>query len=167
MQEQFTAAGGRVIIAGRRDEQLAALKSEHGFDGDTVDVTDAGSVTDFRDRVIARFPGIDTVFISSGIMVAERVLEPGALEVIERTVATNLLGTIRVVDAFLPHLLGRPAASIITVTSGLAYVPMPLTPTRRDRACRCCATPRGPALRPEHARRRSATNHASHRRSAP
>ncbi|MBK0296193.1 SDR family NAD(P)-dependent oxidoreductase, partial [Bacillus sp. S34] len=45
------------------------------------------------------------------------------------TVETNLLGTIRLVDAFLPHLLTRPASTIITVSSGLAYTPLAATPT--------------------------------------
>ncbi len=46
-----------------------------------------------------------------------------------RTVETNLLGTIRVIDAFTPHLFARGAGTIITVTSGVAFLPFPLMPT--------------------------------------
>ncbi|WP_258342420.1 SDR family oxidoreductase [Saccharopolyspora gregorii] len=126
---QLTALGNSVVITGRDRERVEELATEHGFAGEVVDVTDAASITALRDRVVDRFPDLDTVLISSGIMLPERHLEADALEVAERTISTNLLGTIRVFTAFLPHLRTRPEASIITVTSGLAYVPMPLTPT--------------------------------------
>lgn len=126
---QLKQRGDTVLIAGRRQERLDELKAAHGFAGDTVDVTDAASITAFRDRVLAAHPEIDAVLISSGIMVPERWLEPGALEIAERTVETNLLGTIRTFAAFLPHLLAKPQATLLTVTSGLAYVPLALTPT--------------------------------------
>ena len=52
-----------------------------------------------------------------------------ALEVAEATVATNLLGPIRLTEALLPALLTQPAPAILTVTSGLAFVPLFMTPT--------------------------------------
>jgi uncharacterized oxidoreductase len=65
----------------------------------------------------------------AGIMEPEDLRDPASLEVAERTVAVNLLGPIRLIHAFLPGLLAQPAATIMTVTSGLAYVPLPATPT--------------------------------------
>ena len=44
-------------------------------------------------------------------------------------VTTNLLGPIRLIAAFLPTLVCQDNATVITVSSGLAYVPLPLTPT--------------------------------------
>jgi short-subunit dehydrogenase involved in D-alanine esterification of teichoic acids len=49
--------------------------------------------------------------------------------VAETTVVTNLLGTIRVIDAFTPHLLTRGAATIMTVSSGIGFLPFPLMAT--------------------------------------
>ena len=40
-----------------------------------------------------------------------------------------LLGPIRLNAALLPHLLQQPSATVMTVTSGLAYVPLSMTPT--------------------------------------
>ena len=54
---------------------------------------------------------------------------PYDLAVAETTVATNLLGPIRLTAALLPHLLARPKATAMTVTSGLAFVPLAATPT--------------------------------------
>jgi uncharacterized oxidoreductase len=42
---------------------------------------------------------------------------------------TNLLGPIRLTAAVLPHLQKQPHATIMTVSSGLAFIPMALTPT--------------------------------------
>ena len=40
----------------------------------------------------------------------------------------NLLGTIRVTDAFTPHLIARGAGDLVTVSSGIAFLPFPLMP---------------------------------------
>lgn len=42
---------------------------------------------------------------------------------------TNLLGPIRILAEFVPFLTAQPAAVIINVSSGLAFVPLPFTPT--------------------------------------
>ena len=60
---------------------------------------------------------------------AEEDLKKGETDVAEAHVATNLLGPIRLNSALLPHLLEQPRAAVLTVTSGLAYVPLSLNPT--------------------------------------
>ena len=62
-------------------------------------------------------------------MAPEKVLDPDSVDVAERTIATNLLGPIRLIHAFAPFLTKQPQAAILNVTSGLAYVPLPITPT--------------------------------------
>jgi uncharacterized oxidoreductase len=47
----------------------------------------------------------------------------------EATIVTNLLGPIRLANAFVDHLSGRPGAAIVNVTSGLAFVPLVRTAT--------------------------------------
>jgi NAD(P)-dependent dehydrogenase (short-subunit alcohol dehydrogenase family) len=43
-------------------------------------------------------------------------------------IQTNLLGVIRRCGVFIPHLRRRPQATIINVSSGLAFVPMSIIP---------------------------------------
>ena len=45
------------------------------------------------------------------------------------TLAINILGPIRLTDALVDHLTRQPDAAIVTVTSGLAYVPPVAAPT--------------------------------------
>lgn len=123
-------AGNKVIVAGRRREVLDRIEAEHtGIEGEKLDVTDDTSVRGLRDTVTAKHPDLNVIVTMAGIMVAEPVLDPASLEIAERTVATNLLGTIRLVHAFAPFLTEQDDAAIITVTSGLAYVPLASTPT--------------------------------------
>ncbi|SDH71291.1 SDR family oxidoreductase [Agrococcus jejuensis] len=126
---ELQAKGATVIVAGRRQERLDAIRAEHGLDGYVVDVTDAASIVALAERVTTEHPELDAIVTMSGIMQPEQIGTPGSLDLAERTIATNLLGSIRLVEAFLPHLLTRPEAAILTVTSGLAYVPLSATPT--------------------------------------
>jgi uncharacterized oxidoreductase len=47
----------------------------------------------------------------------------------EQMIDINWWGTVRLAGAVLPHLLTRPAATFVTVSSGLAFVPLAATPT--------------------------------------
>jgi uncharacterized oxidoreductase len=126
---RFRDVGARVIIAGRSRERLTELAASDGFEGEVVDTADADSVIRLRSRVAEIAPDLDTLVTMAGIMELEPVLEPASLDVAERTVATNLLGPIRLVHAFAPMLARREHATILTVSSGLAYVPRAATPT--------------------------------------
>ena len=44
-------------------------------------------------------------------------------------VTTNVLGPIRLIAAFVEHLRTRPDATIVTVSSGLAFTPLKVTPS--------------------------------------
>ncbi|WP_290058428.1 SDR family oxidoreductase [Amycolatopsis solani] len=126
---RLQADGNTVIVGGRRTELLQQIRTEHGLDTITIDTTDPASITEARDELTARHPALDTLITMAGIMEPEDLRDPAALDVAERTVEVNLLGPIRLIHAFLPGLLARPAATVMTVTSGLAYVPLPATPT--------------------------------------
>jgi uncharacterized oxidoreductase len=55
--------------------------------------------------------------------------QPEELTDAEAIITTNLLGPIRLTAALLPHLEKQPHAAILTVTSGLAFIPLAMTPT--------------------------------------
>jgi uncharacterized oxidoreductase len=50
--------------------------------------------------------------------------QPGDDQAVLDEINTNFLGVIRVATAFLPHLRKKPAATLVNVSSGLAFVPM-------------------------------------------
>ena len=124
------AAGNRVIVSGRREDRLKQIVSEHpGIESVVLDVTDPAAVRDVTTQLLQRFPDLDVLVTMAGMMLPEDLHHADFLAVAEATVATNLLGTIRLVAALTEHLAGRPRATIMTVSSGLAFVPLPIAPT--------------------------------------
>ncbi|GAB2992149.1 SDR family oxidoreductase [Streptomyces pseudoechinosporeus] len=123
-------AGNKVIVAGRRKELLDEITAEHpGIDALVLDVADPASIARARETVAASHPGLNVLVNNAGIQLLESVLDPAGLQVAEDHVATNLLGTIRMTYAFLPLLVGKDDAVVMNVTSALAFVPFPITPT--------------------------------------
>jgi short-subunit dehydrogenase involved in D-alanine esterification of teichoic acids len=121
LARHFAAAGSTVVVGGRREGA--------GFEAVEIDVTDPDSVLNARDQVLASHPELDVVVTMAGVMLMEDLRDPGHFADAETTVATNLLGTIRVIDAFTPHLLRRGDGTIMTVSSGIGFLPFPLMPT--------------------------------------
>ncbi|NQX35226.1 SDR family oxidoreductase [Herbiconiux sp. VKM Ac-2851] len=126
---RLQAAGSTVVIGGRRTELLDRLAGEHGFDTVPIDITDPASVTAARDTVLERHPELDAIIAMAGIMTAEDVRDAGFLDDALRVVETNIVGPLRLVAAFVEHLQTRPHATVMTVSSGLAHLPLAATPT--------------------------------------
>lgn len=131
LAEAFQAKGNQVIVAGRRPEPLAEVVAANpGMASAVLDVADPGAIQAFAARVAQDHPALNVLVNNAGIMGTEDVLaEPFDLRIAEATVATNLLGPIRLTAALLPYLRKQPAASVVNVTSGLAFVPRADTPT--------------------------------------
>lgn len=121
--------GSTVVVGGRRADVLERLTADHGLGTVRIDTADAASIREAAADVIARYPEVDVLVTMAGIMRAEDWRSPGFLADAEETVTTNLLGPIRLVAAFTEHLQSRPDATIVTVSSGLAYTPLRVTPT--------------------------------------
>lgn len=128
LARRFAAAGSTVIVGGRSAGRANGADLA-GLDSVEIDVADAASVARARDDVLATHPGLDVVVTMSGVMQLEDLRDPAHFATAETTVDVNLLGTIRVIDAFTPHLIARGGGTIITVTSGIAFLPFPLMPS--------------------------------------
>ncbi len=131
LAEAFHKLGNQVIISGRRQSALDEVTAANaGMASLPLDITDAASIQAFTERAISEFPSLNVLINNAGIMRIEDVkLSPTSLAIAEETVTTNLLGTIRVSAAILPHLLQQPQSALVTVSSGLAFVPMSAAPT--------------------------------------
>ena len=126
----FHDRGDRVIVAGRRADALAETAAGRaGMATVVFDAADAGSIRDLAERVLRDHPDLDTLVNNAGIMRGEDLAAPEVdIGEAEATVATNLLGPMRLTAALLPHLRSRPRAAVLNVTSGLAFVPLAHTP---------------------------------------
>lgn len=130
LAEALHKLGNQVVIAGRRQSMLdEATAANPGMKSLTVDMADGSSIREFAGRAVAEFPSLNVLINNAGIMRAERFLPEPETANAEAMVATNLLGPIRLTAALLPHLEKQPHAALMNVSSGLAFVPLALTPT--------------------------------------
>jgi uncharacterized oxidoreductase len=123
LAEAFHALDNQVIITGRRQHKLDEVASANpGMRAVVLDIDDAAAIKRFAAQITSELPALNVVIHNAGIM-REEDLRDGTTETAEATIATNLLGPIRLNSALLPHLLRQPRATILTVSSGLAFVP--------------------------------------------
>ncbi len=130
LAEAFHALGNTVIVAGRRKELLnEVVAANPGMQAEAVDLQDAAALAKFAGELTEKYPALNVVIHNAGIMKVEDAsagLDPAT---IASTIATNLSAPLQLTAALLPHLKTQAEATIMTVTSGLAFVPMALTPT--------------------------------------
>ena len=131
LAEAFHQLGNQVIISGRREDRLrTACAANPGMRYFVLDVTDIASVRTTARKAFEEFPALNCVFNNAGVQrrhdfAAGRPLdEPAMLAEIQ----TNLLGLIRVSAEFLPHLKNQQDATLLNVSSGLAFVPFAVFP---------------------------------------
>jgi uncharacterized oxidoreductase len=131
LAEAFHRLGNQVIISGRGQKTLdETCAANPGMKSLTLDVSDPKSIQSFSEKLTKEFPSLNVLINNAGMMQPENPSEkPNDLSVAEKTVVTNLLGPIRLTSALLPLLRKQPRASIMNVSSGLAFVPFAVTPT--------------------------------------
>jgi uncharacterized oxidoreductase len=131
LAEAFHRLGNQVIIAGRGQKTLdETIAANPGMKSVTLDVSDPKSIQSFAAQVTKDYPSLNVLINNAGIMGPENLLDTSNdLSTAEKTVATNLLGPIRLTAALLPSLRKQPRATIMNVSSGLAFVPFAVTPT--------------------------------------
>jgi uncharacterized oxidoreductase len=130
LAEAFHKLGNRVIISGRRKNVLDDVTAANpGMKSLALDIEDPAGVKAFAAKIIADFPMLNAVIHNAGIARLESLIELKDVSDSEAMVATNVLGPIRLNAALLPHLFKQPKATVMTVSSGLAFVPMAASPT--------------------------------------
>jgi uncharacterized oxidoreductase len=131
LAEAFHRRGNRVVIVGRRQHLLDAITAAHpGMRGMQLDVEDPCAVAEFAARIGEEVPELNVLINNAGIsqpedLAADSIDLAGARSMI----GTNIVGVLQVTAALLPILRRQKSATIITTSSGLAFVPRNEFPT--------------------------------------
>lgn len=129
LAKQLIARGNTVLITGRDAAKLMQVKRElpavHTFQSD---VTKPEEIAALGQRIAAEFPTCDVLVNNAGIMRNLNVNAKRSLEDVTQEIDVSLDGPIQMIQEFLPLLRKRPEALIVNVSSGLAFVPFPLSP---------------------------------------
>jgi uncharacterized oxidoreductase len=131
LAEAFHALGNKVIVAGRRQSALDETTAANpGMASAVLDIESKASIMAFAAKIAAEHPDLNVLINNAGVMRPERLTsQPVDLADSEVTIITNLLGPIRLTAALLPFLRSKPHSAVMNVSSGLAFVPLALTPT--------------------------------------
>jgi uncharacterized oxidoreductase len=122
-------AGNRVVIAGRRIEALRSVAEAHpGITFLQLDLTDSQSIRRFVGEIDEQYPDLNVVVNNAGVMALEDLDAPDPATAAQ-VIATNLLGPIVLTSLLIPTLRSQSDATIINITSALAFVPMAIAPT--------------------------------------
>jgi uncharacterized oxidoreductase len=128
LAEAFHQLKNEVIVAGRSQSKLE-LAASKGLHTATADLSNEQSIKTLAQEATKKFPALNVVIHNAGTMTNEKLTSRDNSQIATETVATNLLGPIYLTNALLPHLLKQKSATIITVTSGLAFVPLIMAPS--------------------------------------
>ncbi len=118
LTERLLGAGDRVAATLRRPEALDDLRQAAGERLRTyrLDVTDREQVRDAIDTAFADLGAIDVVVNNAGYALFAAA-EEASDEQIERVIDTNLIGSIAVIRAALPHLRAQGHGRIVQIST--------------------------------------------------
>jgi uncharacterized oxidoreductase len=128
LAEALHKRGNQVIISGRRKGRLGeTAKANPGMQFVELDVQDPANIAAVAKKLIQDYPKLNVLINNAGIMLPDNAAGQVDEAVLVPTITTNLLGPIRMTSALIEHFKNQPQATVINVTSGLAFVPLAMT----------------------------------------
>jgi uncharacterized oxidoreductase len=126
---KFLELGNEVIVTGRRQAVLDAVKAKHPkLHTIQSDIADPKQIAELAARVKADFPAIDVLMNNAGVGLTKNLTAPASdLAALTSEVDINLGGVIRMTSALIDTLTAN-RGTIINVSSGLAFVPLASNP---------------------------------------
>jgi uncharacterized oxidoreductase len=126
---KFLELGNTVIVTGRRQTVLDEVKAKYPnlytIQGDVADTAQINALAAYAK---VNFPKLDVLMNNAGIMVHRNLQAPAFdLDGLMTEVNINVGGVIRTTSAFI-DILTANRGTVINVSSGLAFVPLPSSP---------------------------------------
>jgi uncharacterized oxidoreductase len=128
LAEAFHQLGNKVIISGRRRANLEEVVAANpGMAAIEIDITDPVSIDAAATKLVEEHPDLNVLINNAGIMLPDNAASRIDDKLLVDTVATNLVGPIRMTSALVEHLKGKNDAVIAYTSSVLGFVPMAVT----------------------------------------
>ena len=128
--EAFQRSSSKVIVCGHNEKKLSRVEEQFpDITAISCDLGDAGQRKNLAMDVLRRFPDLDILVNNAGI---QRYvdLKKGfdELKSGEDEITINFVAPVELTSLLIDHLMKRPSAAIINVSSGLGFMPMLDTP---------------------------------------
>lgn len=125
--ERMAGLGHTMVVCGRSADAMRDLEAELGprHDARSVDVSDSDAVSSWAAGVIDRVGVPDLVINNAGVINRRAPLWSLSAEEVARVLRVNVLGTVHVVQAFLPAMIDRGSGVVVNVSSGWGHSTAP------------------------------------------
>jgi uncharacterized oxidoreductase len=118
----------QVIISGRRKDRLIEVaKANPGMAWIELNIEDPVNISAVAAKMIAEYPDLNVLINNAGIMNIDDASVAIDEKLLVSTLATNLMGPIRMTGTLIEHLKRQPQAAVINTTSVLGFVPLAVT----------------------------------------
>ncbi|MGZ3723595.1 MAG: SDR family oxidoreductase [Bdellovibrionales bacterium] len=129
LAKQLLKLGNKIIVTGRDAGKLKKAKETlpqiHTIQSD---VSSTQEIEALFAKIKKEYPETNILINNAGIMRSQNLHDQADLTDLTKEIDINLKGPIRMASIFLPHLKTKKAAAIMNVSSGLAFVPLPMSP---------------------------------------
>ena len=128
--KQLCGEGANIIVTGRNLDALQATKNKFPkIQTFQSDVSKSKDIENLYAQVTQQFPELNIIINNAGIMRNLDLKDASLdLENVTSEIEINLSGTIQMNHRFLPHLKTKGSSAIVNLSSGLAFLPFPLSP---------------------------------------
>jgi len=126
LTDQLLKRGDRVVGTVRDTGKVADLRQQYpeAFHAEVLDVTDTAAIRDVVERSFAKLGRIDVVISNAGYGLFGAAEELSDKQV-DQMIATNLVGSIQLIRAVLPHLRAQGGGRIIQISTYGGQVAFP------------------------------------------
>ena len=126
---KFLELGNEVIVTGRRQAALGEVKAKHPrLHIIQSDAADTAQIAALAARVKVEFPKLDVLMNNAGILLYKNLKATASdLDGLMAEMNINVGGVLRTMSAFV-GILTANKGTVINVSSGLAFVPLPPAP---------------------------------------
>lgn len=121
---QGLSEAGYTVYAGARSYKDEVCGEKSNLKKAYLDVTDQASINSFISNIISQEGKINVLINCAAMLVLGSVEDTGIVEY-ERVLNTNLVGTIRMCKAVLPHMRTRRSGLIINFSSIMGLLAIP------------------------------------------
>jgi short-subunit dehydrogenase len=90
-----------------------------------ADITNKAAVESLLEKAISKYGHVDGIINNAGIIQPFVKVNDLGYDLIERVININFYGTLYLIKTFLPHLLTRPEAHIVDISSMGGFLPVP------------------------------------------
>lgn len=111
--------------AGLKETVELASGNKNSLSTFVVDITNKDSIEKLLNDSITQFGSVDGIINNAGIIQPFIKVNELNYEAIERVMNINFYGTLYMIKTFLPHLLTRPEAHIVNISSMGGFLPVP------------------------------------------